>query len=341
MVPSVVSAAGLPPRRTNPWQRHGTTLLAEATTDPDLAIKKAGLDWEVKRVDLRTADTLDPVPDCAAIRRSDTKAILGVVGPDYMPFQNQQMFDVIKDLATAARNGGFPATIETAGSFQGGRVVWALSHIPQLGITIGEDEAKTYLLVSSGHSGQRALLCGFTTRRVICENQLQMAESQIRDNRKRRGLAAGFTIKHLPGIHAAVNEAKDAFAALVDSHAATKAAWKHLASKPLTERLKNDLLLNVFGRPGPDEADRAKALRKTREERIAAILASPTSQVKGTKDTAFSLMQSVVEWVDHCRSTRVTEGRDADESRLFSATFGSGSEVKATAWDAILELTQA
>ncbi len=94
----------------------------------------------------------------------------------------------------------------------------------------------------------------------------------------------------------------------------------------------------VFGTPGPDEADRAKALRKTREERLAAILASPTSQVKGTKDTLFSAMNAVVEFADHDRTTRTSEGGDADESRLFSATFGSGAELKSRAWEAALAL---
>jgi hypothetical protein len=94
----------------------------------------------------------------------------------------------------------------------------------------------------------------------------------------------------------------------------------------------------VFGRPGPDETDRAKALRKSREERMAAIMASPTSQVRGTKDTLFSAMQAVVEYVDHDRTTRTSDGGEADESRLFSATFGSGAEVKARAWNAALEL---
>ncbi len=94
---------GLPAPRMNPWQRNGRTMLAEAMTDPDAAICQAGLDWTVERVDLRCADTLDPVPEFSAIRRSDTNGLLGVVGKDYSPFQNQAMFDVFKDLAAVGR----------------------------------------------------------------------------------------------------------------------------------------------------------------------------------------------------------------------------------------------
>jgi len=330
---------GLPPPRMNPWQRSGRTMLAEATTDPDVAIRQAGLDWSVERVDLRCADTLDPVPDFSAIRRSDTKGLLGVVGPDYEPFQNRAMFEVFKDLAAVDRgDGGLPFTIETAGCFQGGKVVWALANLPDFGIRIGDDESKVMLLISNGHTGNRTLIIAPTTIRVICQNTLRLAESQAGERRKHPGLAGGFTIRHTPGIHETVNEAKAAFAATIASHAVTKAAWQHLASKALTAKLEAEFMAQVFGTPGPDEADRAKALRKSREERISAILASPTSQVSGTKDTMFSALMSVTELVDHDRSTRTSEGGDADESRLFSANFGSGADLKERAWHAALAL---
>jgi phage/plasmid-like protein (TIGR03299 family) len=275
---------GLPAPRMNPWQRNGRTMLAEATTNPDAAIRQAGLDWTVERVDLRCADTLDPVPEFSAIRRSDTNGLLGVVGKDYSPFQNAAMFDVFKDLAAVDRgDGGLPFTIETAGAFQGGKVVWALAHLPDLGIRIGDDEAKTYLLVSNGHTGNRTLIIAPTTVRVICQNTLRLAEAQARENRKHPGLAGGFTLRHTPGIHEAVNEAKAAFAATIQAHAATTAAWNRLADVPLSAKLEQQFMLQVFGQTGPDESDRAKALRKGREDRIAAILASPTSQVRGPR----------------------------------------------------------
>jgi phage/plasmid-like protein (TIGR03299 family) len=341
IIPPPPSSArlGLPTPRQNPWRRHGRTLLAEATTDPDAAMRQAGLDWTVERVDLRCADTLDPVPDFAAIRRSDTNGLLGVVGPDYEPFQNAAMFQVFRDLAAVQPgDGGLPFTIETAGAFQGGKVVWALAHLPDLGIRIGDDEARTYLLVSNGHTGNRTLVIAPTTVRVICQNTLRLAEAQAKENRK-QGLAGGFTLRHTPGIHEAVNEAQAAFAATICAHAATTAAWRHLARTALTAKLEEAFLARVFGVLGPDETERARALRKGREDRLAAILASPTSQVRGTKDSAYSLLQAVVEYADHDRTTRTSEGGDADESRLFSATFGSGADLKARAWAAAVELS--
>ncbi|MBN8523903.1 MAG: DUF932 domain-containing protein [Planctomycetes bacterium] len=330
---------GLPPPRQNPWQRIGRALSPAAATDPAVAIREAGLDWTVSRVDLRTADSLDPVPDFAAIRKSNDGRILGVVGPDYEPFQNAGMFQVFTDLAQVSRDdGGMPFTIETAGAFNGGKVVWALAHLPELGIRISEDVSNTYLLVSNGHTGNKTLVICPTTIRVICRNTLAMAEAQARHNRSKPGLAGGFTIKHLPSIHESVNQAKNAFATVIRDHAVTKAAWNRLADVPLNRKLEHEFMAQVFGRPGPDESDRARALRKSREERIAAILASPTSQVKGTKDSLLSALFACTEWADHDRMTRTTDGGNADEARLFSAAFGSAAALKERAWTAALDL---
>ncbi len=295
-------------------------------------------------IEALTGDPGDVILDAtqfvaALIRRSDTGKILGVVGPDYEPFQNAGMFQVFSDLAQVGRDdGGLPFNIETAGAFNGGKVVWALAHLEDLGIKIGDDESKTYLLVSNGHTGNKTLIIAPTTIRVCCRNSLAMAEAQARRNRSKPGLADGFTIKHTPGIHESVNQAKNAFATVIRDHAVTKAAWNRLADVPLNQKLEQEFMSQVFGLPGPDETDRARSLRKSREERIAAILASPTSQVRGTKDSLFSAMQAVVEWADHDRTTRTSDGGDADESRLVSATFGSGADVKERAWEAALAL---
>ncbi len=139
--------------------------------------------------------------------------------------------------------------------------------------------------------------------RVCCKNTLRLAESQDRERRKHPGLAGGFTLKHTPGIHEAVNEAKAAFAATIASHKITNAVWNRLADVPLNRKLEAEFMASVFGRPGPDEADRAKSLRKTREERLAAIMASPTSQVRGTKDTLLSLLFAVVEQMNSAACT--------------------------------------
>lgn len=327
-------ASALPPPRTNPWQILGRRF--EPTDDPDQAQIRSGLAWSVAKVRLRTED-LDPVPDAFAIRRSDLGSILGIVGRDYHPLQNQTIFTFFRDLA-----GGRKLHFETAGTFHGGRTVWVQARLPDLDLHLGDDQSQAYLLIANGHVGNRLLTIAPTTIRVICQNTLAMAEAQAaRSRRQGGGLAGGFQVRHTAGMAAALQDIREAYAATIRNQKATLQAWTYLASVPRTVALERSFFAQVFGRPGPDEADRAQALRKAREARLQAILASPTSQVPGTKDTAFSLLQAVVEYIDHDRPTRTEGTTSATEARLVSATHGSGARLKEAAWTSMLDLTHA
>lgn len=329
------SRLGLPAPRQNPWQRVGRSF--QPTSDATEALQRSGLDWAVEKVGLRTAD-LGPISNHVAIRRTDTGRVLGIVGVDYEPLQNADAFAFFRDLAGEAR-----ISFETAGAFEHGAITWVQAKLPDLGIRIGDDVSESYLFISNGHVGNKTLTIAPTTIRIACANSLRMAEAQGQDARQRRsGLEAGFTVRHTRGMKEALADIQQAYARTVRSHAATTQAYQHLASKPLTTPMADDFLRRVFEAGiGPDESDRAKTIRLNRRQRIDAILASPTSLVKGTRDTAFSLFQAAVEYVDHDRLTRTADGEDATEKRLVSATFGSGADIKAAAWSAILDLTRA
>jgi phage/plasmid-like protein (TIGR03299 family) len=329
------STTTLPVPRHNPWQRVGRSF--PPTSDAQEALHRAGLAWNVDKVGLRT-DDLAPVPDHVAIRRSDTGRVLGVVGADYEPLQNAAAFAFFRDLAGDSR-----LTFETAGAFQGGSIVWIQAKLPDLRIALGDDVSDSYLFISNGHTGNRTLTIAPTTIRIVCQNTLRMAEAQHDNQRRRRpGLEAGFTVRHTRGMPAALADIQEAYARTLRAHTGTRQAYQHLAARPLTSRLETAFFAQVFP-TGPDERERAKAIAKTRRDRLAAILASPTSQVRGTVNTAFSLFQAAVEYIDHDRTTRTATGTpdDAIEQRLVSATFGSGADRKGVAWDAILALTAA
>ena len=72
-----------------PWHGLGE-VLEEAPTISE-AIELSGLNWDVGLKDLQTDDGIH-VPNRATFRK-DTGAILGVVGPRYVPLQNREAFD--------------------------------------------------------------------------------------------------------------------------------------------------------------------------------------------------------------------------------------------------------
>jgi hypothetical protein len=104
------------------WHRLGT-VIEQATTSAE-AIGLAGLDWRVEQWPVRAFDpdnntTEAGIPDTVANVRTDTKAVLGVVGRRYRVFQNHEAFDFMDGLV-----GDKLAMYETAGSLHGGKRVW-------------------------------------------------------------------------------------------------------------------------------------------------------------------------------------------------------------------------
>jgi phage/plasmid-like protein (TIGR03299 family) len=146
-----------------PWHGLGTTLVTPPKSAAE-ALQLSGLAWTVAKramflddgrpVQVKTVyeSARDRVSVPGAIVREDTNEILGVVGGQYLPYQNAdmaEMFDpLIKDGSVA---------IETCGSLFNGRRVWMLARFQSehgSSMTIRDnDEVAKYLLLAHGHDG--------------------------------------------------------------------------------------------------------------------------------------------------------------------------------------------
>lgn len=164
-----------------PWHGLGTTLEVAPSTGKE-ALELAKLDWTVTKQPIylsdgrqvRLADSVAKAVNGAygAIVREDTQEMLGVVGPGYHPYQNQDMaslFDPIIQDGTVQ--------IETCGSLFNGRRVWMLAKFLKGRQYIGDssDTVDRYLMLAHGHDGLLAVRFGFTYIRVVCWNTLSLA----------------------------------------------------------------------------------------------------------------------------------------------------------------------
>jgi phage/plasmid-like protein (TIGR03299 family) len=166
-----------------PW--HGLGFKIEKAPTPQAMLKAAKLDWSVDRRPLASASRDSefvsefdiPVDDFAALVRSSDNRVLDVVGSRYQPTQNSEVFGFFKEFTEA---GG--ASMETAGSLKGGRLVWALAKLNKAFKLKGNDEIKGYLLIASPHEQGKSLIVKFTTVRVVCNNTITLALSEDSGN---------------------------------------------------------------------------------------------------------------------------------------------------------------
>jgi phage/plasmid-like protein (TIGR03299 family) len=135
-----------------PWHGLGVQIPEGKKLSIKEAITVGGLNWTVVLRPLWTEDNKNKkvaIIDNYSVCRSSDSSVLGVVGPDYTPLQNQNAFKWFQPFLDSGQ-----ATIETAGSLKFGRKVRVLAKIRNFESTISNhDEIHHYVLLSNSHDG--------------------------------------------------------------------------------------------------------------------------------------------------------------------------------------------
>jgi len=280
-------------------------------------IAAAGLDWRVEQHPLEAVVEHEyqalrlPVPRHVATVRSDTRAVLGVVGDGYEPLQNRAAFafcDAITDSGRAHWIG--------AGATRGGARVHALMRLDReirIGGAEGED-VLPLLCFRNGHDGGLAVTVSVAPFRLACLNGMLLPLDAAQRIWKAR--------------HTANVEAK-----LADARRTLGIAWRYydeleeIGGRLIGERLDAGEFERFLARlvplpaPRPDATDGGRAVRnaeRVREAIRTAYRAAPDlDNVRGTR---WGALQAVTAYVDHTQATRQTPGRSHAEARFERAT---------------------
>jgi phage/plasmid-like protein (TIGR03299 family) len=337
--------------REMPWHKQGTVIQDEVS-GPEM-LKLAHLNWDVAeaptlaQIKRRVAtgwdaatdapifsiqDEVVPVPFKKTIYRPDTAQVLGVVGEDYVPFQNSQLIDFFEGLVQ-----GKKIVYECAGALGVGESVWVLARIPDLSIAIKGDDINSYMLIRTGHIGNYNLACFPTKVRVVCANTMAAASQEFAGRRKAHGkntVNAGYKIRHTSGMHKAVADVQNAYQSMMEDFARTKELYEILAGREVTVSEVQAYFEKMVSAKSEEEAvtalkSKAAQTRKDNKvQELQKLWEAPTNQT-GTKNTAFSLYNTFVEYIDHEKSTRcVGDSKDESTCRFESSMFGAGAKQK-------------
>ncbi len=333
--------------RENAW--HNLGQVVERPVGDNEALKLAGLDWTVDLVPLCRTD-MTPIESHVAAVRGDNRVTLGVVGKNYCPVQNHELFAWMRGLEAIGET-----MIETAGALMDGSTVWVQARIKDLHFDINGDEHQGYLSLTNGHCANRLLMLTATDTRQVCNNTTRMIVGQRRDGT----LATGFDLRHSSKILANLDAIKDMYVQTSKAWKTTEEALRLMASAPLTDEKINRLFIEPWIQKPvtaeakaeaeavaeADEKDRANVIRLEREKRLREILASPTCQQNGTKDTVYAAYNAVTEFLEHDAPARGKAGltgaaqvRAQRTSRFESNLDGRADEVKGKALKLALEL---
>src|SRR6266545_6291881 len=280
-------------------------------------IAAAGLDWRVEQHPLEAVVEREhqslrlPVPRHVANVRSDTRAVLGVVGEGYEPLQNGAAFafcDAIIDSGEAHWLG--------AGETRGGARVHALMQLDRA-IRIGDAEGEDVLPLlcfRNGHDGGLAVTISVAPFRLACLNGMMLPLEGAERTWKAR--------------HTANLDAR-----LADARRTLGVAWRYydeleqIGARLIRERMSaaefERFLARLVPLPEPraDATNGGRALRNVERVREAIATAyRATPDLANITGTRWGALQAVTAYVDHVQPTRATAGRSHQEARFERAT---------------------
>jgi phage/plasmid-like protein (TIGR03299 family) len=294
----------------SPWHNLGTELANPATARE--AIEAAGLDYAVVKRPLGEVMAPDD-PACLADRwamvRTDTGAVLGVVGDNSPPIQNRDAFTFFDTLI-----GSDEAIYETAGVIGRGERVWILAKLPGFISVHGNDIVDKYLLLSNSHDGSPAVRVKVTPIRVACNNTLTAALQG----------AGEFHIRHTP---LAEEDVEQALALLGSSHALYErlgVMFNVMARQKISGRQLRNFVKTLV--PDNEAGEDNATIRGVRERFLELHESGQGAEL--SRGTLWGAFNCVTEYTDH-----QMEGDPA--TRLESIWFGRGEQLKMKAFQLI------
>jgi phage/plasmid-like protein (TIGR03299 family) len=284
------------------------------------------MDWtiessEVRYVSSTSSSSLGSIhafPEQRVLYRSDTKEALSVVSSRYQVVQPCEILGFYRDLTEV---GGFE--LETAGVLKDGKKLWALARTGQSVTLKGKDSVNGYLLLATACDGTLATTAQFTSVRVVCNNTLQIA----------LGDSEG-AIKVPHRLQFDAQSVKRQLGIAISSWDGFMARTRALADRKVSDTVAESFFRRVLTYPAGGPNAPAPA---TNDRAIKAVHELYAGRGKGAtlpsaSGTAWGLVNSVTEFVDHQRRAR------SDDHRRDAAWFGVGATLKQKAWDEAMKL---
>lgn len=330
-----------------PWHGLGNPLSPNQPIE--VWAQQAGMDWRIESSNVsymakneRGQNILMPYEEQRVLYRSDTHAPLSVVSQRFQEVQPQEILEFYRDLT---EQSGFE--LETAGVLKGGRKFWALAHTGQSAALKGKDVSNGYILLATACDGTLATTAQFTSIRVVCNNTLAIALKGQNSN------AGVVKVPHSTKFDA--EKIKQQLGISVRAWDEHMYEMKQLSQRKVTQSeaaayfdaVFNNTTMSIAEQDDNiiqfyrDVATQAQANSKEKLEPNAKSMSKAMEMFNGqgrgaslssAKDTAYGLLCSMTEFIDHERRAM------SIDHRLDSAWFGAGAAIKQRGLEQALKL---
>lgn len=323
-----------------PW--HGLGNQLPQNQPIEIWAQQAGMGWRIESSNVsymakneRGQNILMPYEEQRVLYRSDTHAPLSVVSQRYQEVQPKEILEFYRDLT---EQSGFE--LETAGVLKGGRKFWALARTGQSAALKNKDVSNGYILLATACDGTLATTAQFTSIRVVCNNTLAIA---LRGQHNSAGVVKvphstkfdAEKIKYQLGISVRawdehMYEMKQLSQRKVTQQEAAAYFDAVFNNTNLSIAEQDESIIQFYrnvARPQSTHSSKADNKTEPNGRAMSKVMTMFNGHGRGAdlasaKDTAYGLLCSITEFVDHERRAISTD------HRMDSAWFGAGANIK-------------
>lgn len=288
--------------RTTRARMNDATLSVSSSLE---ALEHAKCCWIAEPQQLITAAGKD-VESHKAMVRSDTGAIIGIVGKDWTPIQNAEAFAFFD---TIVKEKGM--SYIKAKEIDGGSKVFLQAKVSTGEVRKG-DIVENRLTLVNAFNGSSSFMIRMTPMRLVCTNGLLSAD---------KAHSIHVRIRHTRSAKERYEQALMIFAGAQKAFQTFLDASRALTQKMVDKEMVRRFLNSTFG----DENNESARIRNQKND---SFILSQAGAGNG-QGTLWDLYNGVTDFVDHARSKN-------PEQAEVSALFGSGSHIKERAFSAAL-----
>lgn len=229
------------------------------------------------------------------------------------------------------------AEIDTVGSLDGARIIWALARLNEKITLPGDDELQGYILLASRHEDREKIEIQFLTVRSACNSMLKIsskARPTVKNSFRRvfkstlpflSESAQRFDEEMTQKANTTIEMGRTA----ISNFAKTA---QNLVDKNVNEKIAEKYMIEVF-KPDPlkNEGKAAEEqAKKNAKSALDAFGSAPGQNLKSTQMTAWGLLTAVTYTADRLGKT--------PDSRLRQSWFGPNAKIKKRALELALKL---
>jgi phage/plasmid-like protein (TIGR03299 family) len=261
------------------------------------------------------------VPDKSAMIRSDTGKYIGTVGTGYKPVQPRAFYELAQGFMDETG-----ATVDKTLSIADGSIM-GISFVVDTTEYLPGDPIQMNFLMMTSFNMRYSVLGRALSNRLICLNQLPSSKKL-------------FDLKHTRYVDDRLKVAMNMIKYYNAEQLEFKDKMRLLAGYSMRDEVAVNWFRNLLPTPNA-KSKRSVNITENQVTTFSQLLAyGKGTDLSGVRGTAYGVLNALTEFVNHERTTRVKEGKDAETVKWESTIFGSGAGLMDRGMGIIIDMVK-